>query len=78
VLVILIGRLLEGCPWKITDVEAMIFKSSHGHALSKGSEESHGMGYLLVIELQRNEKPRVSNFPSARAIHWTNMKLSFR
>jgi len=36
---------------KIKDVEAMVLKSSREYAAPKGAEESHGVGYMLVIKV---------------------------
>ncbi len=36
---------------KIKDVEAMVLKSSQEYAAPKGAEESHGVGYILVIKV---------------------------
>lgn len=36
---------------KIKDVEAMVLKSSQEYASPQGAEESHGVGYMLVIKV---------------------------
>jgi L-rhamnonate dehydratase len=36
---------------KIKDVEAMVLKSSQEYAAPKGAEESHGVGFMLVIKV---------------------------
>ncbi|MEW5980031.1 MAG: mandelate racemase/muconate lactonizing enzyme family protein [Acidobacteriota bacterium] len=36
---------------KIKDVEAMVLRSSQDYAAPTGSEESHGVGYMLVIKV---------------------------
>ncbi len=36
---------------KIKDVEAMVLKSSQEYVAPKGAEESHGVGYMLVIKV---------------------------
>ena len=36
---------------KIKDVEAMVLKSSQAYAAPTGAEESHGIGYMLVIKV---------------------------
>src|SRR4030095_11814648 len=46
------NRLNRGTPtMKIKDVEAMVLKSSQGYASPQGAEESHGIGYMLVIKV---------------------------
>ena len=36
---------------KMKDVEAMVVKSSQAYAAPTGAEESHGIGYMLVIKV---------------------------
>ena len=36
---------------KIKDVEAIVLKSSQTYAAPSGAEESHGIGYMLVIKV---------------------------
>ena len=36
---------------RIKDVEAMVLKSSQDYAAPQGAEESHGVGYMLVIKV---------------------------
>ena len=46
------GRLsLGGSSVKIKDVEAMVLKSSQEYAAPAGAEESHGIGYMLIIKV---------------------------
>ncbi|HEU0006221.1 MAG TPA: mandelate racemase/muconate lactonizing enzyme family protein, partial [Terriglobia bacterium] len=36
---------------KIKDVEGIVLKSSQAYAAPTGAEESHGIGYMLVIKV---------------------------
>ena len=46
------GRLsLGGSSVKITDVEAMVLKSAQEYSAPAGAEESHGIGYMLIIKV---------------------------
>ena len=35
---------------KIKHVEAMVLKSSEEYSAPKGAEESHGIGYMLIVK----------------------------